>query len=785
MTSAAIRRRPRPAGPETTGAAAAGTLATTLALCALTLGTTVGFGRLFRGTTWLGPLLVSAVAAHAVAWWTRRADLGPGAAVAASALGVALVAVWVAIPSSTSYGIPWSDTVHMAAHVLGQARAAFAESVAPTKPTPGFLLITSAAVGTVAALADWAAFRVKVTLEACLPTFSMLIFISVLDPIHRHRGFYTLLFLLPLVAFVLLHLADARASGSAWFASRARGGSVALLEGGAAIGAGAVAVALLVGPLLPTAHQRGIIDTHHPNASGAGSNRAVISPLVNIQDGLVQQSAIEFFTVRSTAPEYWRLTALDRFDGAIWSANESYRSVHQKLPDVVASSAGADQVDEQFSIFSLSSVWMPAAYEAEQISGAHQVSFNPESGSLITGATSSDDQRYHVRSSVATSHLSPALLNQVTSTGGGDPKYLDLPSNLDLRIRQLAARITGSAPTPYQKAKALQDYFRSAPFVYDLNVPRGHDTAALVNFLLRTHRGFCEQFAGAYGVLARAAGLPTRVAVGFTPGELQADGLYHVKGLNYHAWPEVDLGPFGWVAFEPTPGRGVPGGEAYTSVPAAQAAPSSAGVSVTEPTPTTAPATAPSSSPTTQPRDVTLPTEPQHKHAATHVELTILLGVLLLVVLAILGAAVSAWLIRHRARLREQRAVTVQDQILLAWEDAVEILGLAGAARRPAETIAEYARRAPASAGLNSDGRAALRELAGAAMAAAYAPGDGWGGGAGEGPVGGGAAGGGAGSGAQAAARAVAAAVRQDASTTDRLLWDIDIRRLRRPVGTG
>lgn len=63
--------------------------------------------------------------------------------------------------------------------------------------------------------------------------------------------------------------------------------------------------------------------------------------------------------------------------------------------------------------------------------------------------------------------------------------------------------------------------------------------------------------------MARSLGIPSRVAIGFTPGELADDGLFHVTGRQAHAWPEVFLAGAGWVSFEPTPGRGAPGAEGY------------------------------------------------------------------------------------------------------------------------------------------------------------------------------------------------------------------------------
>ena len=103
---------------------------------------------------------------------------------------------------------------------------------------------------------------------------------------------------------------------------------------------------------------------------------------------------------------------------------------------------------------------------------------------------------------------------------------------------------------------ALQDWFRTN-FDYSLDSPAGHGDDALVDFL-ESGVGYCEQFAGAYAAMARSLGIPARVAVGFTPGNEDPDdpGLYRVLGRHAHAWPEVYFPGTGWVAFEPTPGRG-------------------------------------------------------------------------------------------------------------------------------------------------------------------------------------------------------------------------------------
>ena len=111
------------------------------------------------------------------------------------------------------------------------------------------------------------------------------------------------------------------------------------------------------------------------------------------------------------------------------------------------------------------------------------------------------------------------------------------------------------------QSQALQDSFRDGSFTYSLAVQPGQSTSAIEAFLFENRVGYCEQFAGAFAAMARAVGLPARVAVGFTPGQPDplTPGRYVVRGENAHAWPEVYLAGIGWVGFEPTPGEVWPG----------------------------------------------------------------------------------------------------------------------------------------------------------------------------------------------------------------------------------
>src|SRR5205807_1157799 len=159
----------------------------------------------------------------------------------------------------------------------------------------------------------------------------------------------------------------------------------------------------------------------------------------------------------------------------------------------------------------LSSIWLPAAFQPSRVDGTKGVSYDSESGSLISEKDTTNGLSYQVQSVIPEYGLTATQLNQVLpSTGAALTRYLGLPT-IPSSVADLARSIVKGKDTPYAKALALQDFFRGANsrFTYDQNFVQGHSNNALVQFLFRTRRGYCEQFAGAYAVMARAVGLPT------------------------------------------------------------------------------------------------------------------------------------------------------------------------------------------------------------------------------------------------------------------------------------
>ena len=132
--------------------------------------------------------------------------------------------------------------------------------------------------------------------------------------------------------------------------------------------------------------------------------------------------------------------------------------------------------------------------------------------------------------------------------------YLQLPTTLPQRVRDLAIGLSQSAETPLDKALVIQDFLRGNNFDYSHDVerpPRGTD--GVDHFLFETRTGYSDYFASSMAVLLRAVGVPARQAAGYAPGELDETGRRVVMDFDSHGWTQVYFPGHGWIDFEPTP----------------------------------------------------------------------------------------------------------------------------------------------------------------------------------------------------------------------------------------
>lgn len=131
--------------------------------------------------------------------------------------------------------------------------------------------------------------------------------------------------------------------------------------------------------------------------------------------------------------------------------------------------------------------------------------------------------------------------------------YLALPPTVPARVRALAREITAEQETAFDQAKAIETYLR-ANYPYDLAIEAPPEDRDVVDyFLFDLKRGYCDYYATAMVVLARANGLPARFISGYASGEYDApNAQYVIREMNAHSWAEIYFPEIGWVEFEPT-----------------------------------------------------------------------------------------------------------------------------------------------------------------------------------------------------------------------------------------
>jgi transglutaminase-like putative cysteine protease len=145
--------------------------------------------------------------------------------------------------------------------------------------------------------------------------------------------------------------------------------------------------------------------------------------------------------------------------------------------------------------------------------------------------------------------------------------FRDYPIGAYRKLYDKAVQVAGGAHSPYAATVALESWFRTGGgFVYDQHPPQPPaGEPALVDFVTRTQRGYCQHFAGAMALMLRYLGIPARVAAGFNSGSFdKSSGEWVVTDHDAHEWVEVWFRGWGWVPFDPTPGRGGLAG-AYSS----------------------------------------------------------------------------------------------------------------------------------------------------------------------------------------------------------------------------
>ena len=297
--------------------------------------------------------------------------------------------------------------------------------------------------------------------------------------------------------------------------------------------------------------------------------------------------------LRITAPRralYWRATTLDTFASDHW-VETLYATgtgfAEQALPPdpllPAAAATRSDWVKQEVQVRALVDEHVVAAGQPMAISGGKDTRIRFLSSGVMSAPQGLIDMRRYTVWSYAPQPTPAALVRSPPAYPEALARYLDVGRTVVPRFgapgrsaavdaifrddlyQELwpykpmwteARRLTATADSPYEAAVTIERWLRTAGgFRYDEHPPYSGPAPPLVDFLERTKRGYCQQFAGTMALMLRYLGIPARVAVGFTSGTWK-DGTWTVTDHDAHAWVETWFAGQGWLAFDPTPGRG-------------------------------------------------------------------------------------------------------------------------------------------------------------------------------------------------------------------------------------
>ncbi len=673
----------------------------------------------------LAASIVRSTARHRV--WSSVAGVGAGVASVTllSAPGTALLGF---IPTFATFG---------AFHELEVAgTVSIAIQDIPATAGPGILYLLALGGAGVAFAADLFAHQLRVPVLAGLP----LLLLVVMPGFVRTKLSDPWVFLLTAIVWLVIVLFE----------------SPRLAQGGR-FAVGSVAAALAAALLLPLA-----LPAVHPVIvpGAAGGLTTGLNPILTLGNDLRRANPTLALTYTTSGPDgqYLRLTALDDFTGRSWEPTNIDLDPTNDVELIgPIPGLGADvPVTEAFTEVTVGGIlsrWLPVPYAPASITSLEgDWSWEPDGLTVRTETSNVQEQQYGVRS-VQVAPSIEQLRAAGTSVEPGMERYLDIPSDLPSVVGATAAAVVGDAATNYDRAIALQSFFRDGDFVYSEIAPveQGFDGsgASVLESFLQVKSGYCVHFSSAMAAMARTLGIPARVVVGFTPGERNENAdtgtvTFRVTTQNFHAWPELYFTGIGWVRFEPTPGRGFEPAFA----PLAQDDPSTPDVDESVPAPVATSTPAPSATPTRAPGD-DLPVDPDAAgpSAATSDQL-VRWPLFLALALALLLTPWAVRAVRGRSRMAAVRAGSAR----AAWDElraVVTDLGIAAAGdsltpRQLADALAPM---------LDDGAASALARVRGSLEAEVFAGGGGSGDG-GAGGAGGAGAAGAAGSGAGAAGAA-------------------------------
>jgi hypothetical protein len=524
------------------------------------------YANYFTTREYLPPILAAAAGGTVIATISALLRWGPVTTLLLAVFGFAILGTYLLYPSTLSYGLPTLQTATSLGNGLTHGWARMLTISLPADVSGDLLAAPALLTWTAAVISTVLAFRTRAILA---PVVAPLVTFVAALLLTASRGgasvVVTVAFLAELLLLVLVRVAridtveairavvvsDTAVDGGQPTRPRvlgriAFGIPVVILIAAAGVG-GAIAL-----PVAKGTHRfdpREVVPLRY-------NINDTLTPLVTLKSQLRENPPRKLFTVQveggstGDAMDRVRTAALDSFDGAVWTSDDSFLVAGHTLP-ADPSLTNPHQTRVHIDITSLDGPYLPVIGwpVSTDLSGA---GFSRTSGVLASNQPSLGGMKYDLVGEVRP--RDDGLATAVPNLTSGSRRYTQLPPGLPAEVQAQGDELTSRVAQPYAKLSAIETYLRKLP--YSLDARPGHSYDALRRLFSSNTQdriGYAEQYAAAFAVLARSQGFPARVAVGYSlRPEDKRGNTYTVTTADAHAWAEVNFAGYGWVPFEPT-----------------------------------------------------------------------------------------------------------------------------------------------------------------------------------------------------------------------------------------
>jgi len=258
---------------------------------------------------------------------------------------------------------------------------------------------------------------------------------------------------------------------------------------------------------------------------------------------LIQSNAVAFrVKFDNTIPQqknlYWRAIVLWYFDGNTWEQGKKNPS-----PTAIFYSPSDNEVNYTVTLEPHNKNWLYAL----------DIPYNVPNTINYTN-------NYNLRAQQIINNLYQYKITSVTDynfltkiTPWEKSAGLKIPFNTNPETIQMGRKLAQLYQKKQDIINHVLQFFNQQNFHYTLSPPLTPGFNSVDQFLFDTRRGFCEHYASSFTLLMRAAGIPSRVVIGFQGGTVNpVNQIMSVRNSDAHAWSEVWLERQGWVRIDPT-----------------------------------------------------------------------------------------------------------------------------------------------------------------------------------------------------------------------------------------